>query len=72
MPDDRDDHCCSCSGLVDTGDGQCRCLSGRSKDVEGELFCGENVLAVDVTEDENESVVDNDDDMKIQCSVRRE
>ena len=32
---------CSCSGLVDTGDGQCRCLSGRSKDVEGcALFWG--------------------------------
>ena len=55
VPDDRDGHCCSCSGLVDTGDGQCRCLSGRSKDVEGELFCGEDVLAV----------VDNDDDLKI-------
>ena len=51
--------------MVDTGDGHCRCLSGRSKDVEGELFYGENVLAVDVTEDENESVVNNDDDLKI-------
>ena len=49
--------------MIDTtGDSQCRCWSGRSKDVEGELFC---VLVVDVNEDENESAVYHDDGLKI-------
>ena len=70
----RCDDCCSYrrSGVIatDGGNNQCSCCCGRSKDVEGELFCGDYVLAVDVNE--NESVVNHDDDNLKLCESKKE
>ena len=58
----RRDDCCNCSGVIlsQSGNYQCHGCRSRSKDVEGELLCGEYVLAVDVNL--NESIVKSDED----------